>query len=73
MKSFSGAKMQDLEHYIAVHLEHGKPDFAVILIGINKMLCNDLDIDASILAKIILIGNKWIGNGIEEVVISSIF
>ena len=30
MKSFSGAKIQDLKHYVTPHLEHEKPDIACI-------------------------------------------
>ena len=30
MKSFSGAKKQDLEQYVTPHLEHGKPDIVAI-------------------------------------------
>ena len=29
MKSFSGAKIQDLEHYVTPHLQHDKPDITV--------------------------------------------
>ena len=36
MKSFSGAKIQDLK-YVTPHLEHEKPDIAVIYIGSNNM------------------------------------
>ena len=30
MKSFSGAKKQDLEQYVTPHLEHDKPDIVAI-------------------------------------------
>ena len=30
MKSFSGAKIQDLKHYVTPCLEHDKPDIVVI-------------------------------------------
>ena len=73
MKSFSGAKIQDLEHYVTLHLEHEKPGFAVIHIGSNNVSCNNLDIDASVLVENIMkIGNKCINYGVEEVVISFI-
>ena len=32
-RAFSGAKIQDLEHYVKTHLEHGKPYIAVTHIG----------------------------------------
>ena len=50
MKTFSGANIQDLEHYGSPHLEHDKPDIAVIHIGSSNVSYNNLDIDASILA-----------------------
>ena len=70
MKSFSGAKIQDLKlkHYVTPHLEHEKPDIAVIHIGSNNMSYNNLDIDASILAEniiklgrhtLIMVQKKW--------------
>ena len=74
MKSFSGAKIQDLEYYVTPHLEHDKPDIAVIHTGSNKVSYNNLDIDASILAEnIIKIWKECIDYGVEEVVISSVF
>ena len=36
-KSFSGAKTQNLEHYVTPHLEHGKLDIAVIRIRSNNV------------------------------------
>lgn len=51
MKLVSGARIQDLKHYVTLHLEHGKPDFAVIHIGSNNVPYYNLDIDASILAE----------------------
>lgn len=30
MTSFSGAQIQDLEHYLTPHLEHDKPDIVAI-------------------------------------------
>ena len=62
MKSFSGAKIQDIEHYVTPHLEHDKLDIAITHIGSNNVSCDSLDIDVSILAEnIIKIGNKCIG------------
>ena len=73
MKSFSAAKIQDLEHYETPHLEHDKPDIAVIHIGSNNVSFRNLDTDALILAEnVIKIGNKCIYYDLEEVVISSI-
>ena len=73
MKSFSVAKIQDLEHYVTPHLEHDKPDIAIIHIGSNNVSFKILDIDALILAEnVIKIGNKCIYYDVEEVVISSI-
>ena len=70
MKLVSGAKIQDLKHYVTSHLEHGKPDIAVIHTGSNNVSYNNLDIDASMLAEnIIKIEKKWIDCGVEEVVI----
>ena len=74
MKSFSGANIQNLKHYVAPHLEHEKPDIAVIHTGNNTKSYNNLDIDASILAEnIIKIGKKYIDYGAEEMVISAVF
>ena len=74
MKSFSEVKLQDLKHYAIPHLEHYKPDTAVILIGSNNISYNNLDINASMLAEnIIKIGKKCIDYGVEEVRISSVF
>ena len=74
MKSFSSLKIQDLKHYVSPYLEHNKLDIAVIHIGSNNVLYNNLDIDASILGEnIIKIGKKCIDYGVEEVVISSFF
>ena len=73
-KIVSGTKIQDLKHYVTPHLEHGKPDIAIIHIGSNSVSYNNLDIDASMLAEnIIKIGKKCIDYGVEEVVISSVF
>ena len=59
MKSFSGAKIQDLEHYVAQHLEYDKPDITIMHIGSNNVSYKNLDIEASVLAEnFIKIGNK---------------
>ena len=64
MKSFSGAKIQDLEQHVTSHLEHDKQYIAVIHTGSNNVSCNNLDIDASILAEYITkIGIKSISHG----------
>ena len=69
MKSFNGAKRQDLKHYATSHLEHEKPDTAHIHRARNNMSYNNLYIDASILAE----NNykTWKDYGGEDVVISS--
>ena len=51
MKSFSGTKIQDLQNYVPPHLQHDKPDIAVIHIERNNVTYNNLDTDASILAE----------------------
>ena len=74
MKSFSGTKIQDLKYFVTPHLEHVKPDIAVIHIGSGNMSYNNLDINVSILTtNIIKIRKKCIDYGAEEVVISSVF
>ena len=74
MKSLSGEQIQDLEHYLTPHLEHDKPDTAVIHIESKNVSYNNLDIDVSILAgNIIKIGNKCNFYGLEAVVTSSLF
>ena len=71
MKSFIGAKIQDLKHYVTPYLEHGTPGIAVTHIGSNNVSYNKLDIDASIWTEnIIKVGKKCIAYGVEEVVIS---
>ena len=66
MTSFSGAQIQDLEHYLTPHLEHDKPDTTVIHIESKNVSYNNLDIDVSILAgNIIKIGNKCNCYGLE--------
>ena len=71
-KSFSGAKIQDLKHYVTPQLENEKLDVAVIHIRSNNMSYRNLD--ASILAENILkIGKKCIDYGVEAVVTSSVF
>ena len=74
MESFSGARIQDLEHYVTPHFEHDKPDIVVIHLGTNNVSYNNLDKYASILAEnIIKVENKCIDFVVEELVISPIF
>ena len=74
MKWFSSVKIKDLKHYVTPYSEHNKPDIAVIHIGSNNVLYNNLDIDVSILGgNIIKIGKKCIEDGVEELVITSVF
>ena len=73
MRSFKGAKIQYLKHYVTPHLEHDKPDIAAIHIGCNVSY-NNLDRGASILAEnIIKIRKKCVDYGVEKVVISFVF
>ena len=68
------SKDASLKHYVTPHLEHYKPDIAVIRMGSNNMSYNNLDIDTSILGEnVIKIKKKCIDYGVEEVVISSVF
>ena len=53
MKTFSGTNIQDLENYVPPHLQHDKPDIAIIHIERNNVTYNNLDTDASILAEIL--------------------
>lgn len=74
LKSFSGARIQDLEHYIVPHLSDEKPDIAVIHIGSNNVTYNSLENNATDVAEsIIQIGQKCANYGVKDVVISSIF
>ena len=50
VKSFSRAKIQDLEH-ATTHLENDKQEIAVIHIGSKNASYKYLDIDASMLAE----------------------
>ena len=51
IKSFTGVKIQDLEHYVTPHSEHNKPHTTVIHIASSNVSYNNLDIDASIFAQ----------------------
>lgn len=74
IKSFSGAKIQDLQHYIIPPLKEEKPDIAVIHIGSNNVTYNNLDNDPTVVAEnIIKIGQSCIEYGVKDIVISSIF
>ena len=74
IKSFSGAKVQDLQHYVIPPLEEEKPDVAVIHIGSNNASYNRLDVDPAVIAgNIIEVGKKCIEYGVQDVVVSSVF
>ena len=74
LKAFSGAKIQDLEHYIIPHLSEEKPDIAVIHIGSNNVTYNSLDKNVTDVAmSIIQIAQKCVNYGVKDIVISSVF
>ena len=75
VKPFSGAKIEDLEHYIIPNLkQQQQPDIAVIHAGSNNVSYKSLDTDARLFAEnIVEIGKKCVEYGVEHVVISSIF
>ena len=74
VKPFSGAKIEDLEHYIIPNLKQQQPDIAVIHVGSNNVSYKILDTDARLFAEnIVEIGKKCVEYGVEHVVISSIF
>ena len=74
LKAFSGAKIQDLEHYIVPHLSEEKPDIAVIHIGSNNVTYNSLDKNVTDVAmSIIQIAQKCVNYGVKDIVISSVF
>ena len=74
VKPFSGAKTEDLEHYIIPNLKQQQPGIAVIHAGSNNVTYKRLDTDARLFAEnIVEIGKKCIEYGVEHVVISSIF
>ena len=73
IKSFSGAKIKELEHYVVPHLNAQKPDISVIQIegnNINFKGINDINVKR-IEEDIINIGKKYANFG-SEVFISSI-
>ena len=71
---FSGAKIEDLEHYIIPKLKQQQPDIAVIHVGSNNVSYKRLDTDARLFAEnIVEIGKKYVEYGVEHVFISSIF
>ena len=48
IKSFPGAKVEELEHYVIPHLQYQKPDATIMHIGGNNINYKDLDaIDVS--------------------------
>ena len=69
-RSFSGANVKQLRHYIIPTLIDGKPDATVILVGTNDILnhANHEDIARSI----INIELDCKNNGVNELFISSI-
>ena len=74
VKPFSGAKIEDLTHYIIPNLQQQKPDIVVIHVGSNNAAYNKLHFDPRLLAEnIIKIGKTCIEYGVEDVVISGIF
>ena len=74
IKSFSGAKIDDLQHYAIPPLEQEKPDIAVIHVGSNNVTYDNLGDDPNVIAeKIIQIGQRCIEYGVKDVIISSIF
>ena len=74
IKSFSGAKIDDLQHYAIPPLEQEKPDIAVIHVGSNNVTYDNLGDDPNVIAeKIIQIGQICIEYGVKDVIISSIF
>ena len=73
IKSFPGAKIKELEHYVVPHLNAQKPDISVIQIegnNINFKGINDINVKR-IEEDIINIGKKYANFG-SEVFISSI-
>ena len=74
IKSFSGAKIDDLQHYSIPPLEKEKPDIDVIHVGSNNVTYDNLGDDPNVIAeKIIQIGQRCIAYGVKDVIISSIF
>ena len=74
IKSYSGANIKELNHFIELPLAEEKPDITVIHIGSNEVdnrNCETLDIKETA-QRIINIGRKCKDSGVSEVVISSI-
>ena len=73
VKSFPGAKVEELEHYVVPHLVNQKPDATIIHIGGNNVNYKDLaEVDVNKIAEdIINVGVKC-ANFNSEVFISSI-
>ena len=71
VKPFSGAKIEDLEHYIIPNLKQQQPDIAVIHVGSNNFSHKSLNTDARLFAEnIVEIGKKYVEYGVKHVVIS---
>ena len=75
VRYFSGAKTEDLHHYIIPSLLKGKPDTVAIHVGsnnINHRIFEDLNAD-KLADEIIDIGKMCRQNGVKDVIFSSIF
>ena len=75
IRYFSGAKTEDLHHYIIPSLLKGKPDTVAIHVGsnnINHRIFEDLNAD-KLADEIIDIGKMCRQNGVKDVIFSSIF
>ena len=73
IKSFRGAEVQELEHYVVPHLNAQNPDVSVIHIGGNKINFIDInDINVKRIAEDTLKTGKKCANFGSEVFISSI-
>ena len=74
IKSFSGAKIKDLQHYVIPPLKEETPDVVIIHIGSNNVTYNNLDSDPIVIAKdIIQIGERCVEYGVKDIIFSSIF
>ena len=72
-KSFPGASISNLNHYISPTLVEEKPDIVIIHVGINNKLNENLNAnDHDVVDGILEIGNKCVRNGVKKVLISSI-
>ena len=75
VRYFSGAKTEDLHHYILASLLRVKPDTVVINVGLNNIIHRTFeDFNAEKLAdEIIDIGKMCRQYGVKEVIFFSIF